>query len=234
MDYYKVLQVDPEAEEEVIKAAYKRLSAKYHPDRNGAPDATERMARINAAHDVLGDAERREAYDYKRRAEAAARPATPSPQPVSRPTPTPTPASPPGPRTPRHAPQHRPASAARLAHVDVVGIVVKTFLVGLPVVLFVAHGVMRRERAEARAAAAFDVRGELAKALESSTTQCAQNQGYEVCSCFAELTKARFDHSPLAARTLAGANREFLRRLDRAGPRDGDLRACERKLNSRR
>ena len=32
VDAYKVLQVDPEAEDEVIQAAYRRLARKYHPD----------------------------------------------------------------------------------------------------------------------------------------------------------------------------------------------------------
>ena len=38
-DPYKTLQVDPEAEDEVIAAAYRRLARKYHPDANAGPDA---------------------------------------------------------------------------------------------------------------------------------------------------------------------------------------------------
>ena len=39
IDPYKVLQVDPEAEDEVIQAAYRRLARKYHPDLAKTPDA---------------------------------------------------------------------------------------------------------------------------------------------------------------------------------------------------
>ena len=38
-DPYKILQVDPEAEDEVIAAAYRRLARKYHPDTATGPEA---------------------------------------------------------------------------------------------------------------------------------------------------------------------------------------------------
>ena len=63
MDPYKVLQVDPEAEDEVIHAAYRRLARKYHPDVNAGPDGSARMASINAAWELLGDPLRRAAFD---------------------------------------------------------------------------------------------------------------------------------------------------------------------------
>ena len=44
-DPYKTLQVDSEAEDEVIQAAYRRLARKYHPDLAETPDAAARMAR---------------------------------------------------------------------------------------------------------------------------------------------------------------------------------------------
>lgn len=62
-NYYKVLQVDSEAEPEVIAAAYRRLSLKYHPDTNTAADATLRMQQINEAYEVLKDPARRARYD---------------------------------------------------------------------------------------------------------------------------------------------------------------------------
>jgi preprotein translocase subunit Sec63 len=65
-DYYAVVQVDPGAESEVIDAAYRRLAAKYHPDRDRSPGATERMAQINTAYEVLADPEKRRAYDRSR------------------------------------------------------------------------------------------------------------------------------------------------------------------------
>src|SRR6476661_5706722 len=70
MDPYKVLQVDPEAEDEVIQAAYRRLAQKYHPDVVG-PDGAARMASINAAWELLRDPSRRAAHDRERRAAAA-------------------------------------------------------------------------------------------------------------------------------------------------------------------
>jgi len=66
MDPYKVLQVDPEAEDEVIQAAYRRLAQKYHPDVAG-PDGSARMTSINAAWEVLRDPARRAVFDRERR-----------------------------------------------------------------------------------------------------------------------------------------------------------------------
>lgn len=65
-NYYKILQVDPSAEPEVIKAAYKRLSLKYHPDSNPSPEAKQRMYEINEAFEVLGDPGKRAQYDSTR------------------------------------------------------------------------------------------------------------------------------------------------------------------------
>jgi len=62
-DYYEILQVNPLAEPEVIEAAYKKLAAKYHPDRNPSPAAQEKMKKINIAHDVLSVPEQRKRYD---------------------------------------------------------------------------------------------------------------------------------------------------------------------------
>jgi curved DNA-binding protein CbpA len=70
-DPYKTLQVDPEAEDEVIAAAYRRLARKYHPDVNAGPDVAARMAAINAAWEVIGDPLRRAAFDRQRAIQAA-------------------------------------------------------------------------------------------------------------------------------------------------------------------
>lgn len=70
-DYYKILQVDPLAEEEVIEAAYRRLARKYHPDVYSGPDASERMRILNLAYGVIGNPARRLAYDGARQREAA-------------------------------------------------------------------------------------------------------------------------------------------------------------------
>jgi curved DNA-binding protein CbpA len=74
IDAYKMLQVDPEAEDEVIQAAYRRLAQKYHPDVSGpGPDSAGRMAAINKAWETLRDPVRRRAYDRERRSAARAR-----------------------------------------------------------------------------------------------------------------------------------------------------------------
>jgi curved DNA-binding protein CbpA len=66
LDPYKVLQVDPEAEREVIEAAYKRLARMHHPDVSGEPDSVERMVRINQAWEMLRDPARRASIDRAR------------------------------------------------------------------------------------------------------------------------------------------------------------------------
>jgi curved DNA-binding protein CbpA len=86
-DPYKVLQVDPEAEDEVIQAAYRRLAQKYHPDVARGPEAAARMASINAAWEILRDPGRKASFDLARRLErrSAERPARdPSPAPPER------------------------------------------------------------------------------------------------------------------------------------------------------
>ncbi len=65
-DPYKILQVDPEAEDEVIEAAYRRLARKYHPDVAPGDEARERMVRINQAWEMLKDSTRRAAVDRAR------------------------------------------------------------------------------------------------------------------------------------------------------------------------
>lgn len=79
LDPYKVLQVDSEAEEEVIQAAYRRLAQKYHPDRAPGAEAAARMVAINAAWNLLRDPTRRAAFDLARRT-GPARPIQPNPR----------------------------------------------------------------------------------------------------------------------------------------------------------
>jgi curved DNA-binding protein CbpA len=77
IDPYKVLQVDPEAEYEVIQAAYRRLAQKYHPDVTGpAAESAARMATINKAWELLRDPVRRREHDRERRAAARAKDAS--------------------------------------------------------------------------------------------------------------------------------------------------------------
>lgn len=63
LDPYRVLQVHPLAEPEVVDAAFRRLARKYHPDVNPAPEAAELMGQIVEAYELLSDPDRRAAYD---------------------------------------------------------------------------------------------------------------------------------------------------------------------------
>lgn len=65
-DYYAILQVDRQAEMEVIQAAYRRLAAKYHPDVSPSPGAEDRMKLLNLAYQVVSDPEKRRTYDMSR------------------------------------------------------------------------------------------------------------------------------------------------------------------------
>ncbi len=60
---YQELQVDPEADPEVIDAAFKRLALKHHPDRSAQAGSEARMRTLIAARDVLSNPVRRRAYD---------------------------------------------------------------------------------------------------------------------------------------------------------------------------
>ena len=63
-DYYAALGVKRSASQKEIKAAFRRLARKLHPDLNpGDAEAERRFKAINAAHDVLGDEEKRAKYD---------------------------------------------------------------------------------------------------------------------------------------------------------------------------
>jgi curved DNA-binding protein CbpA len=64
MNYYEILEVSPKASQGVIKAAYKSLMQRYHPDRNpGNAEAAEHSALVVQAYEVLSDTGRRVAYD---------------------------------------------------------------------------------------------------------------------------------------------------------------------------
>lgn len=65
-DYYQVLGVAPDADEKAIKAAYRRLARKYHPDVSKEAGAEEKFKAVNEANEVLGNKERRAEYDQLR------------------------------------------------------------------------------------------------------------------------------------------------------------------------
>ena len=62
---YEILGVSQESSDSDIKSAYRKLSLKYHPDRNpGDETATDKFKSINGAYEVLSDAEERKKYDH--------------------------------------------------------------------------------------------------------------------------------------------------------------------------
>jgi curved DNA-binding protein CbpA len=68
LDYYAVLGVNPGAEDIVIRAAYKALAQRYHPDRypGSKDEAHRRMSELTQAYEVLADPVRRPKYDRRR------------------------------------------------------------------------------------------------------------------------------------------------------------------------
>lgn len=104
-NYYDVLGVGEDSTPDQIKAAFRSLAFKHHPDRNlGDASAEATFKAINEAYRTLGDAANRSAYDRdlasRRAAENAARaaqtaPQDPRPRPQARATRPPAPPSPP-------------------------------------------------------------------------------------------------------------------------------------------
>ena len=62
-DYYRILHLEEDANEAEIKAAYRRLARKYHPDVSAVEDAEERFKEVAEAYDTLGDPVKRMTYD---------------------------------------------------------------------------------------------------------------------------------------------------------------------------
>src|SRR4051794_13711137 len=80
-DAYAILGIAPEATAEQVRAAYRRLARKYHPDVTSEAEAGGRMAAINRAYAVLADPARRAQYDRARRPPPSISASVPAPTP---------------------------------------------------------------------------------------------------------------------------------------------------------
>ena len=70
MDYYVVLGIAEDADEETIRSAFRALARRYHPDV-GAGSSPVEFQRAREAYETLTDPERRRRYDRQRRASRA-------------------------------------------------------------------------------------------------------------------------------------------------------------------
>jgi molecular chaperone DnaJ len=66
-NHYETLKVTPEASQAEIKQAYRRLVKMFHPDSNQETSDPDAIIRINAAYEILGDAQSRQNYDQRLR-----------------------------------------------------------------------------------------------------------------------------------------------------------------------
>ncbi|MBD2089440.1 J domain-containing protein [Microcoleus sp. FACHB-1515] len=72
-NHYNTLDINSTASQAEIKDAYRRLAKQYHPDSNHAVANHDRIAQVNAAYEVLGDPQQRQAYDRQLRGLPSAR-----------------------------------------------------------------------------------------------------------------------------------------------------------------
>jgi curved DNA-binding protein CbpA len=65
-DYYEILGVSPTSDFVVIRAAFKAMMLKYHPDTNKSADASDKAKELNEAFAILSDPAKRTLYDRQR------------------------------------------------------------------------------------------------------------------------------------------------------------------------
>ena len=66
-DYYKILGVEPTADDKEIKSAYRKLARKYHPDVSKEMDAEAKFKDASEAYEALKSADKRAEYDELRK-----------------------------------------------------------------------------------------------------------------------------------------------------------------------
>jgi DnaJ-class molecular chaperone len=66
-DHYAVLGIEADASLAEVKSAYRKSAARFHPDKNSAPDAPAKFREVQEAYELLSDATKRQAYDENRR-----------------------------------------------------------------------------------------------------------------------------------------------------------------------
>ncbi len=71
-DHYQTLGVSSEATQAQVKQAYRKLAKQFHPDLQPSTSAHDKIARVNAAYEVLGDVAERRLYDDERRSHTEA------------------------------------------------------------------------------------------------------------------------------------------------------------------
>lgn len=62
-DFYKVLGVETDSNEDEIKKGYRKMALKFHPDKNSAADAADKFKEIAEAYEILTDPKKRVIYD---------------------------------------------------------------------------------------------------------------------------------------------------------------------------
>lgn len=65
-NYYNILGLQENADQNSIKKAYREMAKKYHPDKNKEADAEERFKKITEAYENIGEPNKRQEYDRKR------------------------------------------------------------------------------------------------------------------------------------------------------------------------
>ncbi len=140
-DYYGLLEVSPNATQDEIRQAYRRLARTCHPDISTEPDAEERFKELNEVYAILADPAKRKIYDSLALAsEPGAPPETPPPPPPGKAAPPPPAAATVTTKTPHTPVPQKPPRASRPFPPTWAVLLI---LVGLLIILGVAAAALR-------------------------------------------------------------------------------------------